>query len=120
MDYSICNNNKNNLNSFQFSSIINFRKIVYRSGNGGLGGGGLESRNMLSMLCDVRRFFACDCSKMSRSRGVNGISGSDVRCVFTSGRCNVLLLVFGFVDIGPPFFSRSDIFSFANCTKFYK
>lgn len=72
------------------------------------------------MLCDVRKFFDCDCSKMSRSRGVNGISGSDVRCVLTSGRCNVLLLVFGFVDMVPPFFSRSDIFSLASCTKFYK
>lgn len=55
---------------------------------------------------------------MSRSRGVNGISGRDVRWVFTSGRCNVLLLVFGFVV--PPFFSRSVIFSLASCTKFYR
>lgn len=91
--------------------------IFYRSGNGGFGGG-LESRSILSMLCEVRRFFVCDCSNMSRSRGVNGISGRDVRWVFTSGRCNVLLLVFGFVV--PPFFSRSVIFSLASCTKFYR
>lgn len=71
------------------------------------------------MLCDVRKFFDCDCSKMSRSCGVNGISGSDVRCILNSGRCNVLLLVFGFVVMVPPFFSRSDIFSLASCTKFY-
>lgn len=92
---------------------------LYLSGNGGFGGG-LESRSMLSMLCDGRRFFDCVCSNMSRSRGVSGMSGSDVRWVFTSGRCNVLLLVFGFVDIVPPFFSRSDIFSLAICTKFCK
>lgn len=92
--------------------------VSYLSGNGGFGGG-LESQSILSMLRVVRKFFDCVCSKMSRSRGVNGISGSDVRCVFTSGRCNVLLLVFDFVDISP-FFSRSNTFSFANCTKFYR
>lgn len=52
--------------------------LHYLSGSGGFGGG-LESRNILSILCDVRRFFCCDCSRMSRSRGVNGISGSEVR-----------------------------------------
>lgn len=91
--------------------------MFYLSGNGGFGGG-LESLNILSMLCEVRKFFDCVCSKISRSCGVNGISGSDVRCVLNSGRCNVLLLVFDFVEMVPPFFSRSDIFSLAICTKF--
>lgn len=90
----------------------------YRSGSGGFGGGGLESRNMLSMLCDVRICLACDCSKISRSRGVNGMSGSEVRWAVTSGRCSRLQLSIGLAAVTPPFLSRSDIFSLAILTRF--
>lgn len=87
------------------------RNKTNRSGNGGFGGG-LESRKILSMLCDVRNVFNCVCSKISRSLGVSGMSGSEVRCVFASGRCNVLLLlVAAFAAL--PDLSRSDIFSLA-------
>lgn len=39
---------------------------MYLLGNGGFGGG-LESRKILSVLCDVRILFVDDCSKISRS-----------------------------------------------------
>lgn len=40
--------------------------LLLRCGNGGLGGG-LVSRNMLSVLCEVRKFLLEDFSSMSRS-----------------------------------------------------
>lgn len=50
---------------------------VLRFGSGGFGGG-LASNNMFSELYDGRTVDEC-CCRISRSRGVNGMSGSDVR-----------------------------------------
>lgn len=90
----------------------------YLCGSGGFGGG-LESRSILSVLCDVRMHFVWELSKISRSRGVNGMSGNDVRwfAISTTGRSSVLpLLLLAFDAVCC--LSRSQIFSFAICTKF--
>uniref|UniRef100_A0A8W7PMY1 Uncharacterized protein n=1 Tax=Anopheles coluzzii TaxID=1518534 RepID=A0A8W7PMY1_ANOCL len=52
---------------------------------------------MLSVLCDARTVLSDVCSRMSRSRGVSGMSGSEVRWLTTStvGRCSVF-------ELGPP------------------
>lgn len=71
--------------------------LFYLFGSGGFGGG-LVSHRMLSVLCDVRFIIVCVWARMSRSRGVNGISGNDVRCDAQSftGYCSVLHIVDNF------------------------
>lgn len=103
----------------KFQEFMRHASESYLPGSGGFGGGGLESRKILSILCDVRICFTCDCSRISRSRGVSGMSGNEMRCAVTSGRCSKLQLSIGFVDtVALPFLSRSDIFSLASFTKF--